>query len=148
MRKTMLLLAALGLGLTFFLASTTTTPAQSNTDATVTITSKSVAVGIGVSWGDGVLTYRGKKYPFSVEGLSVVDLGVSKVSAKGKVHNLKKLEDFDGNYAAAGAGAAVGGGAATAALKNQNGVEMTLSATTKGVKFALAGAGVEMKVKK
>ena len=29
--------------------------------------------------------YSRKTYPFSVEGLSVVDVGVSKVSARGKV---------------------------------------------------------------
>lgn len=147
MKKVLLLLVALGFGLTAVLASTTPTPAQSDTEGTITLSSKSVAVGVGVSWGDGTLTYRGKKHTFTVSGLSVVDVGVSKISARGKVHNLKKLEDFDGNYAAAGAGAAVGGGAATAALKNQNGVEVTLTATTKGVKFSLGGGGVEMKLK-
>jgi hypothetical protein len=69
---------------------------------------KSGAIGVGVSWGDGVLEYRGKKYPFTVEGLSVLDLGVSKVSAQGTVTNLKNLEDFNGNYALA----ATGGGQA------------------------------------
>ena len=34
------------------------------------------------------------------------------------------------------------------ALKNQNGVEMALIATTQGVKFALGGAGVTIKFKK
>jgi hypothetical protein len=147
-KKTMMLLAVLGLGLASLYALTSIATAQGSTDGTITISSRSVAVGVGVTWGDGVLTYRGKKYPVSVSGLSVVDLGVSKISARGEVHNLKKLEDFDGNYAAAGAGATVGGGAGAAALKNQNGVEVTLTATTKGVKFALAGGGVEMKVKK
>lgn len=149
MRKTTaMLLAVLGLSLGSILALTATVGAQGSTNGTITISSQSVAVGVGVTWGDGVLTYHGKKYPVSVNGLSVVDLGVSKISASGKVTNLKKLEDFDGNYAAAGAGAAVGGGAGTAALKNQNGVEITLTATTKGVKFALGGGGVEMKLKK
>jgi hypothetical protein len=36
---------------------------------------------------------------------------------------------------------------AVAALKNHNGVEMKLTATTAGVKFALAGAGVTVKLK-
>jgi len=34
-----------------------------------------------------------------------------------------------------------------AALKNQNGVEMSLKATTQGVKLPLAGAGVTVKMK-
>ena len=109
--------------------------------------SRSIAIGIGVSWGDGKLTFQGKDHAFEVKGLSVVDLGVSKVSAQGEVKNLKKVEDFPGTFVAAGAGAAVGGGAGVATMKNQNGVEMTLKATTQGVKFALAGAGVTVKMK-
>src|SRR6202162_6383169 len=83
--------------------------ADDTPSGTVTIESKSVALGIGVSWGDGKLNYESKTYDFSVKGLSVIDLGVSKVSARGKVFNLKKLEDFSGTYAAAQAGAARGG---------------------------------------
>lgn len=113
----------------------------------VTVESKSVAVGIGVSWGDGVLTYQGKQYKFSVSGLSVVDVGVSKVTAKGEVFNLKKLEDFSGNYVAAEAGAAVGGGAGAMTMKNQNGVVMHLTETGKGLQFTLAAKGVEVKLK-
>jgi hypothetical protein len=114
---------------------------------TVTIESKSVALGVGVSWGDGKLDYQGKTHTFSVKGLSVLDLGVSKVSARGKVFNLKKLEDFTGTYAAAQAGAAVGGGMSVVALRNQNGVVMEVTATQTGVKLTLAGEGIEVKLK-
>jgi hypothetical protein len=113
----------------------------------VWVESKSVALGVGVSWGDGKLTYQGKEHVFSVNGLSVVDLGVAKVTANGEVYNLKKLSDFNGNYVAGEAGAAVGGGAGTAILKNQNGVVMKLTGTGTGVKFTLAGKGVEVKLK-
>jgi len=115
--------------------------------ATATIESKSVALGVGVSWGDGKLRYKGKTHTFSVKGLTVVDLGVSKVSAKGKVFHLNKLEDFSGNYAAAQAGAAVGGGMNAVVLKNQNGVVMELTSTQTGVKLTLAGEGIEVKLK-
>lgn len=125
-----------------------TVPAQSNTSGTVTVESKAVAVGVGVSWGDGTLTYRGKKHKFSVEGLSVIDLGVSKVSAKGVVSELKKVEDFAGTYTAAEAGAAAGGGAGVASLINQNGVKMKLEATAQGVRLTAAAAGVTVKLKK
>ena len=57
--------------------------AQQAPSGKVTIESKTIAVGVGVSWGDGKLTYQGKEYPFSVDGLSVADLGVSKASAVG-----------------------------------------------------------------
>ena len=113
----------------------------------VWVESKSVALGIGVSWGDGKLTFQNKEYPFDVKGLSVVDLGVSKVTATGEVFNLKKLEDFSGNYVAGQAGAAVGGGAGAVVMKNQNGVVMKLTGTGQGVRLTLAGSGVDVKLK-
>jgi len=76
-----------------------------------------------------------------------VDLGISKVSATGTVKNLKQVEDFSGNYVAAQAGAAVAGGAGTAVLKNQNGVEIAAKATTQGVKLTVGGSGVDVKLK-
>jgi len=147
MRRTRAFLTVVGLGLVSLILGMATISAQEATTGKVTIESKSVAVGIGVSWGDGTIEFRGKKYPFTIQGLSVVDLGVSKVSARGDVANLKKVEDFAGTFTAAGAGGTVGGGMAVAALKNQNGVEMKPTATTQGVKFALAGGGVTVKMK-
>ncbi|PYN34671.1 MAG: DUF1134 domain-containing protein [Candidatus Rokuibacteriota bacterium] len=148
MQRSTAILKVIGLCLVSLVVGMSTISAQEAANGKVTLESKSVAIGIGVSWGDGILEYKGKKYPFTVEGLSVVDLGVSKVSARGDVHNLAKVQDFEGTYTAAGAGGTVGGGAAVATLKNQNGVEMGLTATTQGVKFALAGAGVSIKLKK
>ena len=121
--------------------------ADEKPSGTVTMESKSVAIGVGVSWGDGKLRYKGKTHTFSVKGLSVIDLGVSKVSARGKVFHLDKVEDFSGTYAAAQAGAAVGGGMSVVALKNENGVVMELSSTQTGVKLTLAGEGIEIKLK-
>jgi len=121
--------------------------ADDTPSGTVTIESMSVALGVGVSWGDGKLSYQGKTHTFSVKGLSVVDVGVSKVSARGKVFHLKNLEDFTGTYAAAQAGVAVGGGMSAVALRNQNGVVLELTSTQTGIKFTLAGEGIEVKLK-
>jgi hypothetical protein len=76
-----------------------------------------------------------------------VDVGIAKVSARGKVFNLNKLEDFAGTFAAAQAGAAVGGGMSVVALRNQNGVVLELTSTQTGVKFTLAGEGIEVKLR-
>ena len=153
MRKA-LLLTLFGLGLLSVNSCTSSTPTATATaptggpdTGTVTIDSKSIAVGIGVSWGDGTLQYRGQSYSFSVDGLSVLDLGISRVSAAGNVANLKRLEDFNGNYVQAGAGAVVGGGVGAAVLRNQNGVEISLTATSQGVRFALSSSGVNIKLK-
>jgi hypothetical protein len=120
---------------------------QGTPSGKVSIESKTIAIGVGVSWGDGKLTYQGKDYPFSIDGLSVADLGISKASATGNVYNLTKLADFAGNYVAAQAGAAVGGGAGAVTMRNQHGVVMELTGTGTGVRLTLAAKGMEVKLK-
>jgi len=117
-------------------------------DARLTLSKTSVAAGIGLSWGGGTLTYKGKDYEVEVQGLSVGDVGISNIEARGNVYNLKKLEDFDGNYTAASAGLTVGGGASATTMQNQNGVLVEIISTTKGLKFTLAASGVRMRIKK
>ena len=124
-----------------------TAGAQETPSGKVAIETKSIAVGIGVTWGDGKLTYQGKDHSFTVNGLSVVDVGVSKVSTTGNVYHLKKLSDFAGNYAAAEAVAALGAGKSAVAMRNQNGVVMELTSTATGIQFTLAPKGVEIKLK-
>jgi hypothetical protein len=116
-------------------------------DATIQLSTGSVAVGIGITWGNGVLTYQGQEYPFSVDGLSVVDVGISKASASGVVYNLKKLEDFNGNYTGVTAGATIAGGAGASTIQNQNGVVINLVGTSQGLKFKLSMDGVKMTLK-
>ena len=49
----------------------------------VTLNMKSVAVGVGSTQGDGVLNFQGKSYPFSISGLSLVDVGISNFTGAG-----------------------------------------------------------------
>jgi hypothetical protein len=121
--------------------------AQEKPDATITFSGGSVSAGIGYSWGSGTLTYQGKEYPFSVDGLSVGAVGATSVTASGEVYHLKKLEDFNGNYAAATASATLGGGAGGTAMENQAGVVIRLVSTTQGVDFKLAASGVKISLK-
>jgi hypothetical protein len=117
-------------------------------DATLKLSEGQVAVGIGWSWGKGTLTYHRKHYRFKVDGLSVVDVGITKASAVGKVYHLKKLSDFNGTYAAAAAEGTIGGGAGASTMKNENGVVIQLISTTQGVNFKLAGEGVKCTLEK
>ena len=114
---------------------------------TVSIETKAVAVGVGFSWGEGVLTFQGKEYPFKLKGLSVIDIGVSSISAQGNVYHLNKIEDFAGTFSAAEAGIAVGGGAGAQAMKNQNGVVMEVTSRKAGVQLKLAPEGIKIKMK-
>jgi hypothetical protein len=116
--------------------------------ATLQLSGGSVAAGIGFSWGKGTLTYKGKEYPISVNGLSLGKVGITGASASGEVYNLKKLKDFDGNYTAAGAGLTVVGGRSAVTMTNQNGVRVRLISSTRGVDVTLGGGGVDMKLKK
>ncbi len=74
MHRATAILKVVGLCLVSLLVGMSTISAQDASSGKVTLESKSIALGVGVSWGDGVLEYKGKKYPFTVEGLSVVDL--------------------------------------------------------------------------
>lgn len=114
---------------------------------TLTFSGGSVAAGVGYTWGHGVLTYNNQKYPFTVEGLSVVDVGVADIEGAGEVYNLKSPADFSGDYVSAGVGATLAGGGSVAALENQNGVIIHFHSTTQGLKLNLSPSGVSVRLK-
>jgi hypothetical protein len=121
--------------------------AEKAPSGTIKLTSKSIAVGVGITWGDGTLTYGGKSYAFSVEGLSVVDLGVSDVTTSGEVFDLKNVADLSGTYAAAEIGAAIVKGENDTIMKNEKGVVLRLHGTQKGARLTLGPGGVKIKLK-
>ncbi len=114
------------------------------TEGTVAFSGGAVAAGIGFQWANGTLTYQGRQYPFRMNGLSVLDVGVSSVTGRGTVHNLHKVADFGGNYVAGTAGAALGGGGSLTSFRNQNGVVIDGIATAQGVRLTLAPGGVNI----
>lgn len=116
-------------------------------DAQVALSAGDVAVGVGFVWGGGTLTYQGAELPFSLSGLSVVDVGAAHINAKGSVYNLKRAEDFPGTYSALSAGATVAGGANAVVLRNQNGVVLKLTGTSEGLRLNIAAEGIKVKFK-
>ena len=50
----------------------------------VTLTLKSVALGVGGSSGEGTLNFQGRSYPFSISGMSLVDIGISNLYRRGE----------------------------------------------------------------
>ena len=148
MRKAMIgLIVMMGLALVTNVASAKEKKHTEHPSGTVTMSEGSVAAGVGFSWGSGVLTFQGKKHPFKVDGLSVGSVGISKATASGSVYHLTKLEDFNGNYTAVGAGATVAGGGSVAAMQNQQGMVIKLRSTTRGLKLTLAVDGVKIALK-
>ena len=114
---------------------------------TVTLESKSVAIGIGVTWGHGELTMNdGSVHKFKVNGLSVVDLGISKISAKGEVFNLVEAKDLNGTFIGGEAGITVVGGGSASAVKNSKDVIMHLKSSQKGLKLTVAPGGMKIEL--
>jgi hypothetical protein len=116
-------------------------------DATLSFVERGVALGFGVSWGEGTLAFKGKNYPFKIQGLSINDIGISKMKATGKVFDLKKIEDFNGTYNAVGSEATMGEGVGAIMMKNENGVSIQIIILSKGARIKLSFGGAELKLK-
>jgi hypothetical protein len=112
--------------------------------AHVNLQTTSIAAGLGVSWGDGTLSFEGKRYPFQVKGLSIGDIGAAKIEASGGVNNIQSVSDFEGTYFAVEAGAAAVLGASTVTMRNSKGVTLTLEAKNRGVQLTLAAKGLSI----
>jgi hypothetical protein len=92
---------------------------------------------VGAGAGRGVLTYRGRDYPFRVSGLSLgVTVGASAMRLTGRATNIRELNDFEGTYEAVGGGAALVGGLGGVQLTNAKGVMITLQGPKAGMEFA------------
>lgn len=117
---------------------------EAQPDATVTLKGGSVAAGVGYTWGHGELRYGDSTRPFSIKGVSIVDVGATDFTAKGNVYHLKNISEFSGNYAAAGAGITLAGGGTALYLKNEHGVVIKLISTDVGLKFKLSADGVRV----
>lgn len=120
--------------------------AEDEVSGTVKIESTSIGVGVGVEWGGGVLTLNdGSTHDFKLEGLSVGDLGMTKVEASGDVYNLKALKDFEGEYSSGEAAAAAAVGAGLTRLQNAaTGVYINLKSASEGVELILAPGGAKI----
>ena len=132
--------------LTLAVVALSTVATAADPDATLTLKTTAVAAGVGAEWGSGELKFGGKKIPFSANGISLIDAGVSTTNAIGDVYGLKKLEDFAGTYTAAKGELAVGAGVGGIAMQNEKGVTVKLTSTQQGLKLALGPEGLKIKL--
>ena len=133
------------------LVSNISSDAAQSPDGTVKITRRSVAEGIGLTWGEGVLTYKGQDYPFNFHAsgrLRDVDVKTTAAELSGQVFNLKNLEDFNGNYQAVEGEKSGSGGGTRATIKNSKGVVVNLVSNVEGRKFSIAREGMDIEIKK
>jgi hypothetical protein len=110
---------------------------------TVTITQMQIAfIGSG-NLGGGKLMFGGRSYPFTIGGLGIGGIGISKIEAQGIVYNLKSLEDFAGAYVQGRYGIAVGNKSTGELwLTNASGVALSLKAKRQGLALSLGGDAI------
>ncbi|MBR1168062.1 hypothetical protein [Bradyrhizobium liaoningense] len=125
-------LLLLALGLT---APATPSFAQAAGQVRVKIVKAGLLVGGGA--GSGVLTYRGKTYPFKVSGLSFgITVGATFGRLDGWASGIREVSDFAGTYSSVGGGFALVGGANGVHLRNEKGVTMVLQGPKAGLELA------------
>ena len=94
------------------------------------------------------MTFRGRRYPFTVSGMSIgFTLGASTNKLVGRAVNLNSPASFEGTYRAIGAGSAVAVGVGGVQLQNANGVILQLSGPKVGVEVSAAVGGVTVRLK-
>jgi hypothetical protein len=99
-------------------------------------------IGSG-SAGTGLLSFRGKDYPFKVGGVGVGGIGLSTIDAAGEVYNLRDLAQFPGTYGQARYGFAIGtASAGDLWMQNESGVILHLKAKRTGLILSLGGDAV------
>ncbi|WP_439404086.1 hypothetical protein ACNJX9_21575 [Bradyrhizobium sp. DASA03076] len=124
------LLLAIGLA-----APATPSFAQAAGHVRVKIVKAGLLVGGGV--GRGVLTYRGKTYPFKITGLSLgITAGATVGRFDGWASDISDVSDFAGTYSSVGGGFALVGGVNGVQLRNEKGVTIVLQGPKAGLELA------------
>jgi hypothetical protein len=94
---------------------------------TVRVTVAKAGFIVGAGGGKGVLSFRHRSYPFTVQGLSLgLTAGASINRLVGRADYMHELGDFAGTYSVVGAGGALVGGAGGVQLRNAKGVMIRL----------------------
>jgi hypothetical protein len=100
---------------------------------------------VGVGGGRGILTFRGRNYPFRVSGMSFgATIGASANKMVGRALNMRAPGDLTGTYSVIGAGGALAGGAGGARLQNAKGVILQLQGVKVGVELSASVGGIEI----
>jgi hypothetical protein len=115
---------------------------------TVDVDQTRVSFLVSGNGGGGVLHYRGNDYPFSIGGLGVGGIGISKLKASGDVYNLPELMKFTGLYREFRTGMALGDtGSGKLWLKNADGVVIELKGKGEGVALTIGADAVNISFK-
>jgi hypothetical protein len=111
-------------------------PSHAST-GTVRVTVAKAGFIVGAGGGQGVLTFRHRNYPFTVQGLSVgLTAGASINKLVGLARYINELSDFAGTYSVVGVGGALVGGIGGVQLRNGKGVTIALQGPKGGLEVS------------
>lgn len=131
-----------------FALSAPVTPASAQAPGYVRVKLVKAGLLVGAGGGSGVVTYRGRDYPFRVSGLSFgVAAGASVSRLEGWATGIKQIGDFAGTYSSVGGGGAFVGGFGGVQLSNDKGVRIALQGLRAGMEFASNVSGVRISLK-
>ncbi len=138
----------LAVALLAWFAGSAASPARAESGAVRVVFTKGGFI-IGVGGGEGVLFFRGHRYPFTVSGMSVgFTIGASTTQMSGHALHLRTASDIQGSYSVIGAGGALAAGAGGVSLRNnQTGVVLQLAGGKVGVELSAAVGGVTIALK-
>jgi len=136
---------AAGLAILFLFVGGSPTPSQAQATGQVSVFFAKAGLIVGAGRGRGVLTYRGRDYPFRVSGLSLgITAGASAMRLKGHISGLRAVKDFSGTYDAVGGSGALIGGAGGVQMTNAKGVTISLQGPVAGLEFAANRSGIRI----
>ncbi|WP_018184100.1 hypothetical protein [Kaistia granuli] len=103
---------------------------------------------VGGSGGEGTLTFKGRRYPVSIAGVSGgLAFGASKTNFQGKVSNIRRAQDVTGVYAAVGGGGAAIKGGQVIVMTNEKGARLELTGKQVGLQVNVDISGLAITVK-
>jgi hypothetical protein len=112
------------------------TPSHAITGVVRVVVAKAGLV-LGAGGGRGTLIFRHRKYPFTVQGLSLgLTAGASISKLVGRADYINELSDFSGIYSVVGGGLALVGGIGRVQLSNDKGVMITLEGPKAGLELS------------
>lgn len=115
----------------------TAAPARAQAVGQVRVKLLKAGLGLGGGAGGGVLSYRGRSYPFRVSGVSLgFTAGASVGRFEGWASGIREVSDFPGHYSSVGGGFALVGGVNGVQLRNEKGVTILLRGPKAGLEVA------------
>ena len=136
----------IGLAAALLMGVSLTWAQDSRPDARLQFSGFSVGLLFGYNQGEGTLEFAGQQHPFTVSGIRLATVGISRISAVGQVYRLREVADLAGRYAMAEGGFTVGQGGGNAVLRNEKGVTLYLQNVQQGLELALGGGSFSIRL--